>query len=65
MARRAILWAAWLCFFADLFVGAGLLLYGEGTASTVGLMMILAAALVLAGFTLWFYLQNRRGATPP
>ena len=65
MSRRAILWAAWLGFFADLFVGAGLLLYGEGTASTVGLMMILAAALVLAGFTLWFYLQNRRGATPP
>ena len=65
MARRAVLWAVWLGFFADLFVGAGLLLYGKGMASTVGLLMILVAALTLAGFTLWFYVQNRRGAAPP
>lgn len=64
MARRAVLWAVWLGFFADLFAGAGLLLYGEGAAQTVGLLMILGAAAVLAGFTLWFYVQNRRKASP-
>jgi hypothetical protein len=64
-SRRALLWAAWVGFFADLFVGAGLLLYGDGAASDVGLLMIVAAALVLAGFTLWFYLQNRKRASPP
>lgn len=65
MARRAVLWVVWVAFFADLFVGAGLLLYGQGASNTVGLVMILAAALVLVGFTLWFYLQNKRRASPP
>ena len=37
MARRAVLWAVWVAFFADLFVGAGLLLYGDGAAGTAGL----------------------------
>ena len=63
--RRALLWTVWVAFFADLFVGAGLLLYGDGTAATAGLLMILGAAAVLAAFTLWFYVQNRRRASPP
>ena len=63
--RRLVLLVAWVAFLADLLVGAGLLLSRDGTLRTAGLAMILAAAAVLVGFTLAFYVQNKRGAAPP
>ena len=63
--RRLVLLAAWVAFLADLLVGAGLLLSKDPALNTVGLAMILVAAAALSGLTLWFYVQNRRGAAPP
>jgi hypothetical protein len=60
-----VILAVWVLFLADLLVGAGFLLSTSGTLRTVGLVMIGGAAVALSGLTLWFYLQNRRGATPP
>ena len=65
MAKRWVLLVAWIAFLADLLIGAGLLLSQDAALNTVGLVMIGSAALVLVGFTLWYYLQNRRGAAPP
>jgi hypothetical protein len=66
VARRGlVVLLVWVAFLADLLVGAGLLLSRDGTLNAVGLAMILAAAGALAGLTLWFYVQNRRGAAPP
>ena len=66
MARRGlVILLVWVAFLADLLVGAGLLLSKDGTLNTVGLAMILVAAVALSGLTLWFYVQNRRKAAPP
>lgn len=63
MGRRGVvLAAAWVAFLADLLLGAGFLMSRDGTLRAVGLGMIGAAALVLAGLTLAFYWQNRRRA---
>lgn len=62
--RRVLLLAVWVAFLADLLVGAGLLLSQREVLRTVGLVMIGAAAAVLVGFTLLFYVQNRRRASP-
>jgi len=65
VARRGlVLLAVWVLFFADLFVGAGLLMSSKAAARSVGLAMLLAAGLALVGLTLWFYVQNRRGVPP-
>ena len=60
--RRLVLLVAWVAFLADLLVGAGFLTSRDGTLRTAGLVMILAAAAVLVGFTLAFYVQNKRRA---
>lgn len=66
VARRGlVILVVWVAFLADLLVGAGLLLSKDAALNTVGLAMILVAAVALSGLTLWFYVQNRRGATPP
>ena len=66
MARRGlVILLVWVAFLADLLVGAGLLLSKDARLNTVGLAMILVAAAALSGLTLWFYVQNRRGAAPP
>ena len=66
MARRGlVILLVWVAFLADLLVGAGLLMSRDDTLNTVGLAMILVAAVALSGLTLWFYVQNRRGAAPP
>ena len=66
MARRGlVILLVWVAFLADLLVGAGLLLSKDGALNAVGLAMILVAAAALSGLTLWFYVQNRRGAAPP
>lgn len=62
MARRWLLLATWVAFLADLLVGAGLLLSRRDALRTAGLAMIGSAAAVLVGFTLWYYVQNRRRA---
>ncbi len=62
--RRIVLLAVWVAFLADLLVGAGLLLSKDNTLNAVGLLMIGLAATVLGGLTLWFYVQNRRQASP-
>jgi len=54
----------WVAFLADLLVGAGLLTSARPALRGVGLAMLVGAAVVLAGLTLWFYLQNRRSAGP-
>lgn len=63
-ARSLVLLAAWVAFLADLMVGAGLLLSRDATLRSVGLGMVLGAAAVMAGFTLYYYVQQRRRATP-
>ena len=66
MAKRSvILLVVWIAFLADLLVGAGFLISGDETLRVVGLLMIGGSAFVLGGLTLWFYVQNRRGAAPP
>jgi len=66
VARRGlVILLVWVAFLADLLVGAGLLLSKDGALNAVGLAMILVAAAALSGLTLWFYVQNRRGAAPP
>lgn len=66
MARRGlVILVVWVAFLADLLVGAGLLLSQDTALNTVGLAMILVAAVALSGLTLWFYVQNRRRAAPP
>jgi hypothetical protein len=60
--RRWVLLVVWVAFLADLLVGAGLLLSERAALRTAGLAMIGLAAAVLVGFTLWFYVQNRRRA---
>ncbi len=66
MARRGLLiLVVWVAFLADLLVGAGFLLSSKEALRTAGLAMILVAAAALSGLTLWFYVQNRRGAAPP
>lgn len=66
MARRGIgLLVVWVLFLADLLVGAGLLTSSHEARRTVGLVMLGSAAVALSGLTLWFYVQNRRGASPP
>ena len=65
MARRWVLLAAWVAFLADLLVGAGLLLSRRDALQAAGLAMIGGAVAVLVGFTLWYYVQNRRKAAPP
>jgi len=41
------------------------LLSKDDALNTLGLAMILVAAVALSGLTLWFYVQNRRKAAPP
>jgi uncharacterized membrane protein len=66
VARRGlVILVVWVSFLADLLIGAGLLLSKDATLNAVGLALILVAAVALSGLTLWFYVQNRRGATPP
>jgi hypothetical protein len=66
VARRGlVLLLVWVAFLADLLVGAGLLISEDQALNTAGLAMILVAAAALSGLTLWFYVQNRRGAAPP
>jgi hypothetical protein len=65
MAKRAVLVVVWVAFLADLLVGAGLLLSQGAALRTAGLAMIGGAAVTLVAFTLWYYVQNRRGAAPP
>ncbi|HJQ93525.1 MAG TPA: hypothetical protein VJ874_04485 [Candidatus Thermoplasmatota archaeon] len=66
MARRGlVILLVWVAFLADLLVGAGLLLSRDATLNAAGLAMILVAAVALSALTLWFYVQNRRGAAPP
>ena len=61
MARRGLLLLlVWVAFLGDLLVGAGLLLSSREALRTVGLVMLLVAALAMAALTLWFYVQNRR-----
>jgi hypothetical protein len=63
VARRGlVLLLVWVAFLADLLVGAGLLLSSRATLRAAGLVLLLGGALVLAGLTLWFYVQNRRAA---
>jgi hypothetical protein len=63
--RGLVILVVWVAFLADLLIGAGLLLSKDPAVNTAGLAMILVAAVALCGLTLWFYLQNRRGAAPP
>lgn len=63
--RRLILLGVWIAFLADLLIGAGFLISGDDTLRAVGLLMIGGSAFVLGALTLWFYVQNRRGASPP
>jgi hypothetical protein len=66
VARRGLLLlVVWVGFLADLLVGAGLLLSERASLQAVGLLMIGLAATVLGALTLWYYVQNRRGAAPP
>lgn len=66
MARRGlVILLVWVAFLADLLVGAGLLLSEDAAMNAAGLAMILVAATALSGLTLWFYVQNRRKASPP
>lgn len=62
-ARRFLLLAIWIGFLGDLIMGAGFLISRDPTLNAVGLAMVLGAVAVMVGFTLWFYLQNRRA--PP
>ena len=65
VARRGlVILVVWVAFLADLLVGAGLLLSDDARLNTLGLAMILVAAVALSGLTLWFYVQNRRRADP-
>ncbi len=59
-ARSVVLLLVWIVFLADLLGGAGLLLSRDATLRNVGLGMVLAAALVMAGFTLYYYAQQRQ-----
>ena len=54
--------AVWVLFLGDLVLGAGFLLSARAGLRSLGLAMIGAAALALAGLTLWYYVQNRRRA---
>lgn len=66
MARRgAVLVLVWVAFLADLVVGAGLLLSKRALLFNVGIAMVLAACLGMAGVTLYYYVQQRRATTPP
>lgn len=59
-ARSVVILLVWIAFLADLLIGAGLLLSRDATLRNVGLGMVLGAALVMAGFTLYYYVQQRR-----
>lgn len=61
--RSAVILLVWIAFLADLLIGAGLLLSRDATLRNVGLGMVLGAALVMAGFTLYYYVQQRRRNT--
>jgi len=63
--RRLMLLGLWVAFLADLVVGAGFLLSRARVLFVTGLAMVLAACLVMAGFTLYHYVQQRRAAPPP
>jgi hypothetical protein len=63
--RRGLVLLAWVAFLADLLVGAGFLMGSHAWMRTAGLAMLGGAVAVLAGLTLWFYVQNRRRASPP
>lgn len=66
MARRgAVLVLVWVAFLADLMIGAGLLLSKRALLFNVGVAMVLAACLGMAGVTLYYYVQQRRATTPP
>lgn len=65
MAKRVVLVVVWVAFIADLFVGAGFIVSGDGTLRAIGLLMIGGLAVVMGALTLWFYMQNRRRASPP
>lgn len=66
MRRRTLAIAGiWVAFLADLFLAAGLLLSDRPGRRTLGLALILGAAAILVGLTLWFYIGNRRSAQPP
>lgn len=68
MRRGTVIVLVWLAFLADLIVGAGFLLSESETFFVVGIAMVLGACLGMAGLTLWYYVQQRRGrsaATPP
>lgn len=63
MARKGLfVLALWAGFLGDLIVGAGLLLSSRQLLQTIGTIMVLGAVAVMVGFTLWFYVQNRRQA---
>lgn len=65
MARRgAVLVFVWVAFLADLMVGAGLLLSKRALLFNLGVAMVLAACLGMAGVTLSYYVQQRRRAGP-
>jgi len=65
VARRgAVVLAVWVAFLADLLVGAGLLLSQRSALQTVGIAMVLGAALGMVALTLWYYVQQRRRAVP-
>ena len=66
MARRgAVLVLVWVAFLADLMIGAGLLLSKRALLFNIGVAMVLAACLGMAGVTLYYYVQQRRRASPP
>lgn len=66
MARRgAVLVLVWVAFLADLVIGAGLLLSKRALLFNVGVAMVLAACLGMAGVTLYYYVQQRRAADSP
>lgn len=59
-ARRFLLLAIWIGFLGDLIVGAGLLISRDDRLNAIGLAMVLGAVAVMVGFTLYYYVQQRR-----
>lgn len=59
-ARRFLLLAIWIGFLGDLMVGAGFLISRDPRLNAIGLAMVLGAVAVMVGFTLYYYVQQRR-----
>jgi hypothetical protein len=64
-SRSVVLLLVWVAFLADLMIGAGLLLSKRALLFNIGVAMVLAACLGMAGVTLYYYVQQRRASTPP